>query len=156
MRLIGAEGEQIGIVSIHEANEMALEQKLDLVLMSPNAVPPVCKIMDYGKYRYETIKREKEQRKNQKNMEVKEVQLSPRIDTHDLETKAKKANAFLSDGDKVKVNVRFRGRELGHTEIGREVLNQFLELVAETSVVDKQPKMEGRNMVMFLSPKNTK
>lgn len=124
---------------------------MDLVLISPNAKPPVCKIMDYGKYRYETMKRLKDQRKNQKNVEVKEIRFSPSIDTHDLEVKARKANEFLTNGDRVKVSVRFRGRELGHTEIGREVLEEFAKQTAENGTVEKKPRMEGRSMVMFLA-----
>lgn len=143
-------------MSTEEANQKALDAHLDLVLMSPQAKPPVCKMMDYGKYRYDLLKKQKEQRKNQKNMEVREIRLSPRIDDHDLETKAKKAIEMLSDGDKVKVSVRFRGRELGHTDLGREVLDDFVELTAEVGEVDKKPAMEGRNMIMFLVPRSDK
>lgn len=152
VRLIDSEGEQLGIISIEEANEMAAKAHLDLVMMSPNAKPPVCKIMDYGKYRYDTLKRQKEQRKNQKTVELKEIRFSPSIDSHDLEVKAKQANKFLSDGNKVKVSVRFRGRELGHTEIGKVVLEKFIELTNESGTVEQRPKMEGRSMVMFLAP----
>lgn len=143
-------------MSTEAANQKALDAHLDLVLMSPQAKPPVCKMMDYGKYRYDLLKKQKEQRKNQKNMEVREIRLSPRIDDHDLETKAKKAIEMLSDGDKVKVSVRFRGRELGHTDLGREVLDDFVELTAEVGEVDKKPAMEGRNMIMFLVPRSDK
>jgi len=156
VRLIDDEGEQLGIVSYDEAMSKAEEAHLDLVLISPNAKPPVCKTMDYGKYRYDTIKRQKEQRKNQKNADLKEIRFSPSIEEHDLSVKAKKANEFLAAGDKVKVSVRFRGRELGHTEIGFDVLNDFAELTAECGNVEKKPKMEGRSMVMFLSPKEDK
>lgn len=156
VRLIDAEGTQVGVVSLDEANQRAEDAHLDLVLMSPKANPPVCKIMDYSKYRYDTMKKQKEQRKNQKNMEVREMRLSPRIDRHDLETKAKKVNEILTGGDKVKVTVRFRGRELGHTELGREVLDQLIEMIGDNGLVDKKPQMEGRNMVMYLVPKNDK
>ncbi len=152
VRLIDENGEQIGIVPFDEANERAASVHMDLVLMSPDAKPPVCKIMDYGKFRYDTMKRMKDQKKNQKNAELKEIRFSPSIESHDLEVKAKKANEFLADGDKVKVSVRFRGRELGHTEIGKVVLDEFAELTADNGVVESKPKMEGRSMVMFLSP----
>lgn len=152
VRLIGADGEQIGVVSINEALDAAREADLDLVNISPNAKPPVCKVIDYGKYRYEAIKREKEAKKNQKVINVKELRLSPNIDTHDLEVKANQANNFLKKGDRVKVSVRFRGRELGHTSIGKDVLNDFAELTSENGIVDKKPIMEGRSMVMFLAP----
>lgn len=141
---------------IQEAHAKAEEAELDLVLISPNAEPPVCRLIDYGKYRYETLKKQKEQRKNQKNSETREIRLSPRIDDHDLETKSKKVAEILKEGDKVKVSVRFRGRELGHTELGREVLDRVTELVSEVGQVEKTPKMEGRSMVMFFAPKNEK
>ena len=152
VRLIGADGEQIGIVSINEALDAAREADLDLVNIAPNAKPPVCKVIDYGKYRYEAIKREKEAKKKQKVINVKELRLSPNIDTHDLEVKANKANNFLKKGDRVKVTVRFRGRELGHTSIGKDVLNDFADLTSENGIIDKKPTMEGRSMVMFLAP----
>lgn len=152
VRLIGADGEQIGIVSINEALDAAREADLDLVNIAPNAQPPVCKVIDYGKYRYEAIKREKEAKKKQKVINVKELRLSPNIDTHDLEVKANQANNFLKKGDRVKVTVRFRGRELGHTSIGKDVLNDFAELTSENGIIDKKPTMEGRSMVMFLAP----
>lgn len=152
VRLIDAEGEQIGIVSINEALDKAREANLDLVNIAPNAKPPVCKIIDYGKYRYDAIKREKEAKKKQKVINVKELRLSPNIDTHDLQVKANQANNFLKKGDRVKVSVRFRGRELGHTSIGKDVLDSFVELTAENGIVDKKPVMEGRNMIMFLAP----
>ena len=153
VRLIDAEGNQIGVVPISRALEMANEKKLDLVNISPNANPPVCKILDYGKYRYDSLKKEKESKKKQKVMNVKEIRLTPSIDKHDIEVKAKHANNFLKAGDKVKVSVRFRGRELGHTEIGKVVLNKFKELTEEFGNVEKDSVMEGRNMTMFLSPK---
>ncbi|MGF7059560.1 translation initiation factor IF-3 [Brassicibacter mesophilus] len=125
-----------------------------MVKIAPNAKPPVCRIMDFGKYKYELAKKEKEARKNQKVINIKEIRMTPSIEDNDLNVKAKKASQFLKDGDKVKVSVRFRGREMGHTDIGREVLVRFAELTSEYGVIDKQPKLEGRNMVMFLNPKN--
>lgn len=132
---------------------MANEKNLDLVLMSPNAKPPVCKIMDYGKYRYDTMKKDKEAKKKQRTITLKEVRLSPNIEAHDLEVKADQANKFLEQGNKVKVSIRFRGRELGRTEMGYGVMENFLELVKDNGAVEKKPKMEGRAMVMFLQPK---
>lgn len=134
--------------------ELAEEKKLDLVKIAPTANPPVCKIMDYGKYKYELAKKEKEARKNQKVINVKEIRLTPNIESHDLNVKAKTASKFLQDGDKVKVSVRFRGREMGHTEMGREVLNDFVELIKEFGTIEKAAKLEGKSMVMFLTPKN--
>lgn len=144
------------MVSRNRALEMAEERKLDLVNVAPNSKPPVCRIMDYGKYRYEMMKKEKESKKKQKVISVKELRLTPNIETHDLNTKSNKAIEFLNNGDRVKVSVRFRGREMGHTEIGKEVLEKFVELVSEHGVVDRKPKLEGRNMSMFLSPKTDK
>lgn len=138
------------------ALEMAFAKKLDLVNVAPNSKPPVCRIMDYGKYRYELIKKEKEAKKKQKVINVKELRLTPNIESHDLNTKANQAIKFLDNGDRVKVSVRFRGREMGHTEIGKEVLEDFVNLISEHGVVDKKPKMEGRSMVMFLSPDTDK
>lgn len=155
VRLISEDGEQLGIVPSREAQKMAEEKELDLVKISPNAKPPVCKIMDYGKYKYELAKKEKEAKKKQKIISIKEIRLTPNIEENDLQTKAKKANGFLKDEDKVKVSVRFRGRELGNTAAGREVLERFAELTSENGVIDKKPKLEGRNMVMFLSPKSS-
>lgn len=152
VRLIDAKGEQRGIVSIAQALKLAEESNLDLVNVAPKANPPVCKIIDYGKYRYETIKKEKEARKNQKIVNIKEIRLSPNIDKHDLEVKTNRANKFLISGDKVKVSVRFRGRELGHTSIGKDVLLKFAKLTNEYGEIAKAPKMEGRSMVMFLDP----
>lgn len=152
VRLIGDDGEQIGIIPIEEAQQRAEEAHLDLVLMSPQAKPPVAKLMDYGKFRYDSIKKLKEQKKNQKTKETKEMRLSPRIEQHDLETKAAKVKGFLDGGDACKISVRFRGRELGHKDLGREVLDQFVDLVGDSGVIDKKPTMEGRNMVMFLEP----
>jgi translation initiation factor IF-3 len=140
-------------VPTKKAIDIAYNNKLDLVKVAPNAKPPVCRIMDYGKYKYELAKKEKEAKKNQKVMNVKEIRMTPNIEEHDLNVKAKRAIGFLKDGDKVKVSVRFRGRELGHTDMGKEVLLNFAEITAEYGVIDKQPKMEGRNMVMYLVPK---
>ena len=151
VRLIDDEGEQIGVIPIKEALKMAEDKHLDLVNVAPNAKPPVCKILDYGKYKYDALKKEKEAKKNQKVINVKEIRLSPNIEKHDLEVKANQASKFLSNENRVKVSVRFRGREMGHTDLGREVLDKFYDLVSEYGVVDKKPKMEGRSLVMFLS-----
>lgn len=154
IRLIDVDGEQLGIMTSKKGMEIADERKLDLVMIAPNAKPPVCRIMDYGKYKYELAKREKEARKNQKVITVKEIRLTPSIEANDLNVKAKRAIDFLKDEDKVKVTVRFRGREMGHTEKGTIVLQKFAELTSEYGSIDKQPKLEGRNMVMYLNPKN--
>jgi translation initiation factor IF-3 len=156
IRLIGAAGEQLGIVSSDEALSIAEEQGLDLVKISPQAVPPVCKLMNYGKYRFELSKRAKEAKKNQHVVEIKEVRMSPGIDVGDLNTKLKNAQKFLSEGNRVKVSVRFRGREMAHTDIGRDLLNQFAQQCAEVATLDKSAKLEGRNMSIFLSPKAAK
>ena len=156
IRLIGADGAQLGIMSADAANEMAEEQGLDLVKISPNATPPVCKIMDYSKFCYDQKKREKDARKNQKVVEIKEIRMSPSIDTNDLNTKIKAAQKFLSDGNRVKVSVRFRGREMAHTNIGEKLLMDFAEACTEVATMEKNPKPEGRFMAMFLTPKNTK
>lgn len=156
VRLIDADGEQLGVVPLRKALDIAAERKLDLVNVAPNAKPPVCKILDYGKYKYETIKKEKEARKNQKTITVKEVRMTPNIDTHDLNTKVRRATEFLKNGDKVKVSVRFRGRELGHTDLGKDVLDSFSELVGNEAIIEKKPLMEGRSMVMFLAPNPNK
>ncbi|NMB08839.1 MAG: translation initiation factor IF-3 [Tissierellia bacterium] len=153
VRLIDVDGEQIGVVPIKKALDMAYDKKMDLVKVAPNAKPPVCRIMDYGKYKYELAKKEKEAKKNQKVINVKEVRMTPNIEEHDLNVKARRAIDFLNNGDKVKVSIRFRGRELGHTEAGKEVLMDFYEIVSEHGVIDKQPRMEGRNMIMYLVPK---
>ena len=153
IRLIGENGEQLGIVSGEEALHIAEEQGLDLVKISPQATPPVCKLMNYGKYKFEQSKREKEARKNQHVVEIKEIRMSPGIDVGDFNTKLKNAQKFLADGNRVKVSVRFRGREMAHTEIGRDLLNKFAEQCAETATLEKAAKMEGRNMSIFLSPK---
>ena len=156
IRLIGADGAQLGIVSADAANEMAEEQGLDLVKISPNATPPVCKIMDYSKFCYDQKKREKDARKNQRVVEVKEIRMSPSIDTNDLNTKIKAAQKFLGDGNRVKVSVRFRGREMAHTNLGEKLLLEFAEACAETATMEKNPKLEGRFMAIFLAPKNSK
>ena len=153
IRLIGSEGEQLGIMTSAEALRIADEQGLDLVKISPQAVPPVCKLMNYGKFRFEQSKREKEAKKNQHVVEIKEIRMSPGIDVGDFNTKLKNAQKFIADGNRVKVSVRFRGREMAHTEIGKKLLDKFAEQCAEVSTVDKGAKLEGRNMSMFLSPK---
>ncbi len=153
IRLIGDQGEQIGIVSARDAQKIADEKHLDLVKISPNAKPPVCKIMDYSKYKFDLAKKEKEARKKQKVISVKELRLSPNIDTHDIEVKVKKAIEFLKDGNKVKISIRFRGRELARTDVAIDIMNDFAEKVSEFGSVDKAPKMEARTMAMFLAPK---
>ena len=156
IRLIGSEGEQLGIMSSAEALKIADEQGLDLVKISPQAVPPVCKLMNYGKFRFEQSKREKEAKKNQHVVEIKEIRMSPGIDVGDFNTKLKNAQKFLADGNRVKVSVRFRGREMAHTEIGKTLLEKFAEQCAEVSTMEKSAKMEGRNMSIFLAPKAAK
>lgn len=156
IRVIGDDGEQLGIMSAAKALEIALSKDLDLVKIAPQATPPVCKIMDYGKYRFEQAKREREARKNQKVADVKEVRLSLNIDKHDFETKAGHAKKFLAGGDKVKVSIRFGGREMGHPEIGNKIMKDFAELLDECGVIERQPKLDGRQMLMFLAPKSAK
>lgn len=153
VRLIGADGEQLGIVENHVAQTMAEEKNLDLVKIAPQAKPPVCRIMDYGKHKFELAKREKENRKNQKVIAIKEVRLTPNIDDHDFNTKLNQAIKFLKSGDKVKVSVRFRGREITHSALGKELLTRFRDAVSEVGGADKDIKLEGRNMAMVLSPK---
>ncbi len=155
LRVIGDNGEQIGVKSLQDALTLASSFELDLVLVSPNAQPPVARIMDYGKYRYELQKKEKEQRKNQKIVTVKEVRLSPSIEEHDYNTKLKQAIKFLEKGDKVKASIRFKGRAITHKDLGRDVLDDFIEDTSEISKVESAPKMEGRSMFMILAPKNT-
>ena len=152
VRVISSNGEQLGIMSSKEAMKLAREAELDLVKIAPQAKPPVCKIMDYGKYKFELNKREKENRKNQKVINIKEVQLSPSIDTNDFNTKCNHAIKFLKKGDKVKVIVRFRGREVSHSQIGYTLLERFAEQAKEAGTVEKPAKLEGRNMTMFLAP----
>ena len=153
VRVVGQNGEQLGIMSASEAMKMAREAELDLVKIAPTAKPPVCKIIDYGKYRYEQARKEKEAKKKQKTMEVKEVRLSPNIDANDLNTKINQARKFLEHGDKVKVTLRFRGRELAHVEQSKVILDNFAEKLAEIAVIDKPAKFEGRSMIMFLTQK---
>lgn len=153
LRVIDENGVQLGIMSAAQANRIADERNLDLVKISPAVVPPVCKIMDYGKFKFDAAKKEKDARKNQKVSELKEVWLSMTIDTHDLETKAKQAIKFLSSGDKVKVSIRMRGRQQAHANIGVEVMHKFFAIVEELCVMDKRPVTEGRNIIMILNPK---
>ncbi len=151
VRLISAEGAQLGIVPIEQAMRMADQENLDLCLISPKAVPPVCKIMDYGKYRFETQKREKENRKNQKVIALHEIQLSATIEKHDMEVKAKKAREFIKAGDKVKVSIRFRARQITHPEIGHQIMSLFCEMLKDEAKVEKKPALEGRNLIMIMS-----
>ena len=151
VRLIGPDGEQLGIMSAKEAYFKAKDANLDLVKIAPTAKPTVCKIFDYGKYRYELARKAKEAKKKQKTVETKEIRLSPNIDTNDLNTKVNQARKFLSKGAKVKVSLRFRGREMAHRDVGREILDSFYKELEDVSTVDKPAKMEGRSMVMFLS-----
>ena len=154
--VIDTDGSQLGIMETSKAIQIAYSKDLDLVCLSPNADPVVCKVMDYGKYRFDQAKREKESRKNQKVVEMKEIRLGLSTDTHDFETKGNHAIRFLKDGHKVKVSIRFRGREMGHPEIGQDNMERFAMYCSEVSVVEKPAKMEGRNMLMFLAPKPTK
>ncbi len=153
VRVITSEGEELGILSIEDALKAAEARDLDLVEIAPNSQPPVCKIMDYGKYRFDQAKREKEAKKNQKVIELKEVRLSLNIDVHDFNTKLNHAKKFIAGGNKVKVSIRFRGREMGHPELGLANMERFAEAMAEVAVVEKTAKMEGRNMLMFMAPK---
>lgn len=156
IRVVGKDGEQLGIMSSKEALRLAEEADLDLVKIAPTANPPVCKIMNYGKYRFEQAKREKEARKNQKVVDLKEIRLSLNIDTHDFETKVGHAKRFLGSGDKVKVSIRLRGRENGHPEIGLSIMGKFAEACEEFCVVEKKAKLDGRQILMFLAPKPLK
>ena len=153
VRLIGENGEQLGIMSSREAMRIAQEAELDLVKVAPKAQPPVCKIIDYGKYRYELARKEKEAKKKQKTVEIKEVRLSPNIDTNDLNTKVNNAKKFIGKGNKVKVTLRFRGREMAHVQQSRHILDDFAQQLADVATVEKQPKLEGRNMSMVLTEK---
>ena len=153
VRLIDADGTQLGVMPGRDAQRLADEKRLDLVKISPTAKPPVCKIMDYSKFRFEQSKKEKEARKKQRTIDIKEIRLSPNIDTHDISVKVKKAIEFLKDGDKVKITIRFRGRELGRTEIAYKIMNDLAQRLVEHGNVEKPPKMEARSMAMFMSPK---
>lgn len=154
VRVVDQNGEQLGVMPTRQALNLADEHQLDLVKIAPQAKPPVCKLMDYGKYRFEQSKREREIRKNQKVIEVKEVRLSATIEDHDVDVRVKNAIKFLQDGNKVKVTIRFRGRQITHSEIGREVMRDFAERIKEYGTIDKQPMIEGRNMSMFITPKD--
>ena len=153
VRLIGSNGEQLGIMSARDAMKIAREAELDLVKVAPTAKPPVCKIIDYGKYKYEMARKEKDAKKRQKIIEIKEVRLSPNIDDNDLNTKISAARKFIQKGDKVKVSLRFRGREMAHIQHGRHILDVFAEKMSDIAVVEKAPKLEGRQMLMFLAEK---
>ena len=153
VRVIGEEGQQLGVMPPKEAMKLAKEANVDLVKIAPSANPPVCKLVNYGKYRYELARKEKEAKKKQKTIDVKEVRLSPNIDKNDLNTKINQARKFLSKGDKVKVTLRFRGRELAHVNSSKVILEEFAEQLSDVAVVDKQPKFEGRSMIMFLTEK---
>ncbi len=154
VRVVSDDGEQMGIMSAREAMRIAEEKGLDLVKISPNAQPPVCKIMDYGKFRFEQSKKQKEAKKNQHIITIKEMRLSTNIDKHDLDVKAKSVSKFLKAGDKVKISLRFRGRQMTHTDLGREVMEEFFTMVQDDAVMEKGTKMEGRSMFMILAPKN--
>ena len=156
VRVIGSDGSQLGVMTAAQALEKAFEENLDLVKIAPQGVPPVCKIIDYGKFRFEQAKRDKEAKKNQRVVDIKEIRLSLNIDTHDFNTKLNNALKFIKHGDKVKVSIRFRGREMGHPEIGLETMKRFADACSETAVIEKPAKLEGRNMLMFLAPKTNK
>lgn len=156
VRLIGPNGDQLGIMSAAQALDLAAREDLDLVKIAPQAKPPVCKIMDYGKYKFEQAKREKEARKNQHTIETKEIRLSLNIDTHDFNTKLNNAIKFINHGNKVKVSIRFRGREMGHSEFGYDLMKRFANACEEYAAISKPAKLEGRNMLMFLAPKTNK
>lgn len=153
VRVIGADNEQLGVMSIQEARRLADEAGVDLVKIAPNAKPPVCRIVDYGKFKYEQLRKEKEARKKQKTVEIKEIRLSPNIDTNDLNTKVNSAKKFLEKGNRVKVTLRFRGREMAHMGASVHILTDFAEALGDVAVIDKQPKVEGRSMTMFLTEK---
>lgn len=156
MRLIDSDGQQLGIMSAEDALKAAQDEGLDLVKISPNATPPVCKIMDYGKYKFKQDKREKEAKKNQHVIEIKEIRMSPSIDINDLNVKIRAAQKFLREGDRVKVTVRFRGREMAHTDIGQDLLLKFADSCQDVAVMDKAPTLDGRHMSIFLSAKPVK
>lgn len=152
IRLVDSDGSQLGVVTLEQAQGMAVEKGLDLVKIAPKAEPPVCKVMDYGKFRFEQAKKEKEARKNQKTVDIKEIRLSAKIDVHDFEVRVKNAHKFLQAGDKVKCSIRFRGREMAHTDIGLGVMQRFAEACTELATIEKPAKLEGRQMLMFLAP----
>ena len=154
VRVIGEDGEQLGVMPIQEAQALADQAEVDLVLIAPTAKPPVCRVVDYGKYRYDLMRKEKEARKKQKTVEIKEIRLSPNIDTNDLNTKINAAKKFLSKGDKVKITLRFRGREMAHMASSKHILDDFAEALSEVAVVEKPAKVEGRSMTMFLAEKH--
>ena len=154
VRVIDVEGEQLGVMNVKDAQKLAIAKNLDLVKIAPQAQPPVCKIMDYGKYKFNLAKKEKEARKNQRIVNIKEIRLSAGIDTHDFETKLGHATKFLKSGDKVKVSLRFRGREVSHAQIGEQLLIRFASQLEEIATLEKKPKLEGRSMIMFLAPKS--
>lgn len=156
VRVVSDKGKQLGVMSSEKALQAARKRGLDLVKIAPKATPPVCKIIDYGKYRFEQAKREKEAKKNQRVTEVKEIRLSLNIDTHDFNTKLNHAKRFIKVGNKVKVSIRFRGREMGHPEIGYDIMQRFSDELSEISVIEKPAKLDGRNMLMFLGPKSEK
>ena len=156
VQLIGAQGEKVGVVSLEEALDKASEVNLDLVLVAPNVNPPVCKIMNYGKYKFEQAKKEKEAKKKQKVLEIKEIRVTPNIEKHDFEFKSRNAKKFIEDGNKVKITVRFRGREVNNSKAGEAVLNNFIEALEEVAQVEKAPKLEGRNMFTILAKKSDK
>ncbi|MBZ4666378.1 translation initiation factor IF-3 [Mahella sp.] len=153
VRVVDVDGKQLGIMPLRQALELAQRKQLDLVNVAPQATPPVCRIMDYGKYRYEAIKQEKEAKRNQRIIDIKEIRLSTTIEEHDIDVKIKNAIKFLKNGDKVKVTVRFRGRQITHPAIAAEILKNFAEKVAEVGIIEKAPQMDGRNMLMILTPK---
>ncbi|MEG1427321.1 MAG: translation initiation factor IF-3 [Oscillospiraceae bacterium] len=154
--MIDSDGSQLGIMPLGKAMDLAAEKNLDLVKIAPQATPPVCKIIDYGKYRFEIAKREKDAKKNQRVVEIKEIRLSLNIDVHDFNTKVNKAVKFIEDGNKVKASIRFRGREMGHPELGHKTMREFAEAMVEVANVEKSAKLEGRTMLMFLAPKLVK
>lgn len=153
VQLIGENGEKLGVVSLNEALDRAIDKNLDLVLVAPNGNPPVCKIMNYGKYKFEQAKKEKESKKKQKTLEIKEIRVTPNIEEHDFGFKSKNAKKFIQDGNKVKITVRFRGREVNNVKAGEAVLKKFIEALEDVSTVEKQPKLEGRNMFTILAKK---
>lgn len=154
IRLIDADGGQLGVMSAKDAQKIAYEKKLDLVKIAPNATPPVCKILDYGKYRYELQKKEKEAKKKQKVISIKEIRISPSIEEHDMKVKASNTVKFLKDGNKVKVSLRFKGREKDYSRMGYVVMEKFVELIQDAGIVEKKPEFEGRSMIMILAPKS--